>query len=248
MHSPRPASTLQERLLHDFEDLDLLQRALIHRSFAHDQTPPGPDNERLEFLGDAVMTLVVAEQLYGAFDDDSGRLTRARARLVRREALAVYARDLDLGEWLRLGRGERASGGWDKDSILADAFEALVGALYLDGGMEAARRFLLDVFGDRLGERDIDGGAHSPRDARNRLQDLLQRQGRGIPRYRVVSSEGPPHQPCWTVEVGLGGPALGRATGRTKQEAGMRAAALALSELGEAPSEGPSTRAPGSGG
>ncbi len=234
MGQPRAIASLQQRLQHEFDDLDLLERALIHRSWAHDQSPPGPDNERLEFLGDAVMALVVAEALFETFEDDSGRLTRARARLVRRDALAARARELELGRWLRLGRGELNSGGADKDSILADAFEALVGALYLDGGMEAARRFLLDTFADRLDQRDVDGGLHSPRDARNRLQDLLQRQGRGIPRYRVVRSEGPPHEPSWTVEVGLGGPALGRGTGRSKQEAGMRAAAEALQELGAA--------------
>jgi ribonuclease III len=235
VHEPRSAESLQELLLHRFEDLALLERALIHRSFAHDQTPPGPDNERLEFLGDAVIGLVVAENLFHSFEDDSGRLTRARARVVRREALAEYARGLELGCWLRLGRGEQISEGQDKASILADAFEVLVGALYLDGGMPVARRFLLRMLGDRLGQRDLDGGIHSPRDARNRLQDLLQRQGRGTPRYKVVGSEGPPHQPCWTVEVGLPGVALGRSTGGSKQEAGMKAAAVALEELGEPP-------------
>lgn len=236
---PRSTQTLQGLLLHDFGDIGLLDRALVHRSFAHDQSPPGPDNERLEFLGDAVMALVVAEQLFHAFEDDSGRLTRARARVVRRDALAGYARALGLGEWVRLGRGERISEGWNKDSILADTFEALVGALYLDGGMEAARRFLLHVFGDRLGQRDTDGGIHSPRDARNRLQNLLQRQGRGMPRYRVVRSDGPPHHPSWTVEVGLSGPPLGRGTGSTKQEAGMRAAGVALERMGELVAEEP---------
>ena len=239
MHEPRSVQSLQDLLCHRFDDPELLERALIHRSFAHDRSPPGPDNERLEFLGDAVIGLVVAEHLYHLFEDDSGRLTRARARVVRREALAGYARDLTLGDWLRLGRGECSSDGRDKSSILADAFEALVGALYLDGGMDVARRFLVRVLGDRLDRRDVDGSLHSPQDDRNRLQDLLQQEGRGTPGYKVVCSEGPAHQPSWTVEVGLGGVVLGRGTGGTKQEAGMRAAAVALEALqAEEPSAG----------
>ena len=142
VHELRPIEALEDRIGHRFKDRSLLERALVHRSWAHDQTPPVPDNERLEFLGDAVVGMVVAERLFDEFADDEGRLTRARAGLVRREALAAHAARLELGDWLRLGRGEIRSGGRSKDSILADAFEALIGAIYRDGGLAAARTFI----------------------------------------------------------------------------------------------------------
>ncbi len=231
MDASRPNSALEQRIGYRFEDPSLLDRALAHRSWAHDHHPPVPDNERLEFLGDAVLGLVVAERLFEEFAVDEGRLTRARAGIVRRETLAAHARAIRLGEVIKLGRGEETSGGRDKDSILADCFEALLGAIYRDGGFEEAQRFIGRTFADILGQRGQDGSIHSPRDARTTLQELLQRQGQGTPRYRIVSSEGPPHDPTWTLEVLVGGEAMGTGTGRSKQEAAREAANVALDVL-----------------
>lgn len=227
----RPTAALEERIGYRFADVTLLERALVHRSWAHDHTPPVPDNERLEFLGDAVLGLIVAEQLFETSGEDEGRLTRARAGIVRKETLAEHARTLGLGTWLRLGRGEEGSGGRTKDSILADAFEALIGALYRDGGVDAARAFITETMQDALHARDQDGGIHSPRDARTMLQESLQREGKGTPRYNIVSSDGPPHAPTWTLEVSIAGETVGRGQGRSKQEAAREAARQALQAL-----------------
>jgi ribonuclease III len=232
-----PIELLEERIGRRFVDRGLLERALIHRSWAHDRNPPLPDNERLEFLGDAVVGLVVAERLFEEFGDDEGRLTRARAGLVQREALAEHARSLELGRWLKLGRGELGQGGRDNDSILADAFEALVGAIYRDGDLAAAREFIGQVMAPAFDRRGTDGGIHSPRDARTRLQERLQRAGKGTPRYRDVGCDGPPHAPVWTVEVMLSGEALSAGTGRNKAQAGQEAARLALEALERADSD-----------
>ncbi len=231
MIDQRPTSALEERIDYRFEDPTLLDRALVHRSWAHDHHPPVPDNERLEFLGDAVLGLVVAELLFDEFAVDEGKLTRARAGIVRRETLAEHARSIDLGAYIKLGRGEEGSGGRDKDSILADAFEALLGAIYIDGGLDSARRFVTDTLADVLDQRGQDGSIHSPRDARTLLQETLQRQGRGTPKYRIVASEGPPHDPRWTLEVMVAGAALSSGTGRSKQEAARQAAQTALATL-----------------
>jgi ribonuclease-3 len=176
---------------------------------------------------------VVAELLFEEFAVDEGRLTRARSGIVRRETLADHARGIGLGDHVKLGRGEEGSGGRGKDSILADVFEALIGAIYRDGGLDEARRFIGETLADVLHQRGQDGDIHSPRDARTLLQELLQRQGRGTPRYRIISSEGPPHDPTWTLEVVVGGDGLSTGTGRSKQEAARQAARSALLLLDE---------------
>lgn len=232
---PDPIAELQSVLGHEFADPAILERALVHRSWAHDQTPPVPDNERLEFLGDAVLGLVVAEHLFDAFAHDEGRLTRARANLVKREHLAECARNLDLARWLHLGRGEAATGGREKDSILCDLYEAVLGAVYRDGGLPAARAFVERTMGAALERRGADGGAHSPRDPRTVLQERLQRAGLGTPRYKITGSEGPPHAPIWTQEVRVGGDLLGCGSGRSKQQAAREAARQALAGLDAPP-------------
>ena len=231
MDGPRTTAALQDTIGYRFGDLSLLERALVHRSWAHDQTPPIPDNERLEFLGDAVLGLVVAERLFADFGDDEGRLTRARADLVRRETLAEQARSIELGEWLLLGRGEESSGGRNKDSILCDAFEALIGAIYVDGGLEAARDFIERVMASALNRRDGGGEIHSPRDPRTTLQEFMQARGKGMPDYRIVGADGPPHDPVWTVEVLRDTTVLGRGSGRSKQDAARMAATEAMGSL-----------------
>lgn len=231
-----PLADLQAAIAYTFANPDLLDRAVTHRSWAHDQAPPGEDNERLEFLGDAVLGLVVAEHLVERYPDDEGHLTRARAALVRRDNLARLARHLELGRWLKLGRGEEATGGRDKDSILADAFEALLGAIHRDGGFEPAREFVLRSLGESGVPGAKAGTLHSPRDVCTELQEQLQRSGQPAPRYRVLSGEGPPHAPTWRLDVHSGERLLGEGSGRSKQEARRAAAAGALDRLG--PEEG----------
>lgn len=224
--------SLQDAIDYVFADLALLRRALAHRSWAHDQAPPPPDNERLEFLGDAVLGLVVAEHLFDRYPDDEGHLTRARASLVRRENLAVLARSLDLGAWLRLGRGEESSGGREKDSILADAYEALLGAVYRDGGFDAARAFVERTMGAAFTETEGED-LLGRRDVCTRLQERLQQSGQGTPRYRVLKGEGPAHAPTWHLEVRAGDRVLAEGSGGSKQGARRAAAARALEVLDE---------------
>lgn len=229
-------ANLESRIGYSFDDISLLERALVHRSWAHDHQPIIPDNERLEFLGDAVLGLVVAERLFRQFGDDQGRLTRARSDLVRRETLAQQAREIELGQWLQLSRGEESSGGRNKDSILCDAFEALLGAIYCDGGLAAAQAFVERVMGGVLARRGGEGAIHSPRDPRTVLQELMQAGESGMPDYRVLGSDGPAHDPVWTVEVRGESKILGTGSGRTKQDAARMAATEAMNTL--APGEG----------
>lgn len=234
MSPPPPPTELSERLGHAFADPALLELALAHRSWAHDHSPALPDNERLEFLGDAVLGLLIAEFFVQAFPDvDEGRLTRARAMVVRADSLSRYARALELGTWLQLGRGEVETGGRDKDSILADAFEAVIGAIYQDGGLEAARGFVERTMATDLARRDPDGGPWSPRNPRTELQEHLQRERRGTPSYRVVGREGPDHSPAWEAEVTIGDAVLAVGHGGSKKEAYEHAAANALAALGD---------------
>jgi len=228
-------TALEETLGHSFSDLLLLERALSHRSWAKDQAagPVRQDNERLEFLGDAVLDLVISEKLYRTSHSAEGRLTRARAMLVRRETLAKHARSLGLGSFLRLGRGELSSGGAEKDSILADALESVIAAIYLDGGLAPAADFVGALFADDLARRAQDGDLHAPRDPRTELQEALQAAGRGTPSYRLMSSSGPDHMPTWTMEVLASGNTLAEGQGSSKQEAARQAATEALAKLEE---------------
>lgn len=182
---------LQSVLGYRFQNPELLLRALTHRSF-------GADNgERLEFLGDGLINFWVGEALYRARPQaDEGELSRLRASLVCEAALAKIALKLDLGEVLRLGGGELKSGGYRRESVLADAFEALMGALYLDGGFEAAAVVAQSLFASSLNE--LPAGA-ALKDAKTRLQEWLQGRGRPLPEYRLMNSEGPPHQQTFTV-------------------------------------------------
>lgn len=215
---------LQRRLGYEFEDSELLDRALTHRSVgAH-------NNERLEFLGDAILGFVVAELLYQAEPDaHEGRLTRLRAHLVRRETLAAIARELQMGEILRLGPGELKSGGRGRDSILADAFEAVIGAIYLDSGMAACRDVLTGLYAQRLAEAAREVGL---KDAKTRLQEMLQGRGRPLPRYTVIKREGAAHDQSFTVECQVEGMAHAvTGSGPSRRKAEQEAARRALEEL-----------------
>ncbi len=221
---------LQERLSVQFHDFSLLQRALTHRSYLNEHPEHSlEDNERLEFLGDAVLDFVAGAWLYDRFPEmDEGRLTRLRAGLVRTETLASFARRFRLGEALLLGKGEDESGGREREKILCGAFEALIGALYLDQGMEAVQRFvepLLEPALTDMLERAAD------KDPKSLLQEWAQATLGETPLYRTVSSHGPDHAKQFTVEVLIGATPCGRGTGPSKQAAAQSAAQNALSAI-----------------
>jgi len=214
-----------------FHDLRLLVRALTHRSYVNEHSDALEDNERLEFLGDAILDFVVGEWLYHRFPEmDEGDLTRYRSALVCREELAEFARQIGLERALLLGRGEDAHGGRQRDTLLSAAFEALVGALYLDGGLEVVKVFLTSriarameqIMAQRLDE-----------DPKSVLQERVQARGHASPVYEVVKMEGPDHHRRFEVEVLVDGTALGRGVGWSKREATKAAARAALQNLSE---------------
>jgi len=213
-----------------FSDKALLQRALTHRSYLNENPDyPLEDNERLEFLGDAVLDFITGEYLYHHFPEMAeGRLTNLRSALVRTERLAQFATDLNLGDFLFLGRGEEESGGRERLAILCDAFEATIGALYLDQGIEATRAFVCQLMEPALQEvLDSD----TDKDAKSRLQEMAQSNYRLTPTYRTIKEQGPDHAKEFTVEALIGQKSYGRGTGLSKQTAAQAAAEQALREL-----------------
>jgi len=219
---------MAERLGLAFGDLSLLQHALAHRSWCGEQEGGAPSNERLEFLGDAVLGLVVAGYTYERFPDFAeGKLAKVRSAVVNARVLAEVAGRLGVGEVLLLGRGEEGSGGRTKASILADAFEAILGAVYLDAGWEAARALVLRELGEA-----IERAAEEPDDFdhKSRLQEKAVRDGDGTPRYVVVGS-GPDHDRAYVAEVFLGGALAGTGIGRSKKDAEQQAARAAWEEI-----------------
>lgn len=220
-----PTGPLAARLGHRFEDAALLEQALTHPSAA---TPARPDNQRLEFLGDRVLGLVVSEALWRGHPDESEGLLAPRFNaLVRRETLAEIAAEVGLAEHLRLGRSENISGGRRKAAILADAMEAVIAALYLDGGMAAARSFILTEWAGRLA---ADGDA--PLDAKTRLQEWAQGQGLARPDYTVEARSGPDHAPRFTVRAALETGAAATGTAHSKKQAEQTAAEALLRQIG----------------
>lgn len=220
MTAEAPALSLLESRLGLPVDGELLLRALTHRSYAYEHGGL-PTNERLEFLGDSVLGLVVTDALFRRHPDLSeGQLAKLRAAVVNMRALAEVGRELDLGEFIRLGRGEETTGGRDKSSILADTVEALIGAVYLDGGIEVASSFV-----HRLVDRLIDASESlgAGLDWKTSLQEFTSRHSLGVPEYRV-SEEGPDHAKIFTAEVVLTGAVHGSGQGRSKKEAEARAA------------------------
>lgn len=221
---------LERRIEYRFNDRGLLEQALTHRSrAAEDPTGGVSDNESLEFLGDAVLGFVVAEMLYRQYPDfDEGQKSKIKASAVSTQSLAQHAQRLSLGDHLILGRGEEKTGGRQKPALLADVFEALVAAIYLDGGLEAAATFLRR----ELQAAIDDGRDHSRvRDYKSALQERLQAEGRPLPEYRVSGESGPDHRKVFSVEVVVGGDVLGTATGRAKKEAEQEAARQAFETL-----------------
>jgi len=231
---------LEERLGYRFAKPDLLERALTHSSAIPElrashaaESTPGllpQDNEQLEFLGDAVLDMLASEYLLAAFPDWSeGQLSKSRARMVNARALELAARRLRLGEHLRLGRGEEKTGGREKPALLADALEAVIAAIYLEGGLEAARqvlrRVLFEFALEERGERIADS------DRKSALQEFLQGRGQPPAEYRLAAETGPDHQKKFEIEVWVGGERMASGHGSTKKEAEQRAAHTALERL-----------------
>lgn len=218
-----------ERLIgYKFRNSLLLAEALTHPSLSFERKTFHFDNQRLEFLGDAVLQLVVTHHLYRLFPAFSeGQLTKLRSRIVSREGLKKHATALGLGDYLMLGRGEEASRGRERSSTLADSFEALVGAIYLDSDIETVRRFVLRVAGDELSALAREPAENNPK---GELQEVLQSLSPQSPAYEVVSETGPDHQKEFVCRVLWEGHELGRGTGQSKKQAEINAAALALQE------------------
>lgn len=227
----RQLKELQNKIRYTFRDENLLRNALTHSSYANENRPnPLASNERLEFLGDAVLGIVTAEYLY--FHKSrvpEGELTRLRAMMVCEKALHGFALELGLGDYLFLGRGEENSGGRERASILADAFEALIAAIYIDGGLEAARGFIT-VYADRFYAAKLDTLAD---DCKTALQEIVQKSHGERLEYTLVSESGPDHDKNFVVEVHLNSNCIGRGSGRSKKEAEQTAAREALRLMGQ---------------
>jgi len=228
---PQAFDTLEARIGYRFRDRGLLEHALTHKSKAHEDPSGGvTDNESLEFLGDAVLGLIVSEALFRAFPTYSeGQKSKIKANLVSTTSLAEMAELMQLGDQMILGRGEEKTGGRQKQALLADTCEALIAAIYLDGGLEPTRQFLLREFATHIDE------ARQPeyfgRDHKSRLQERLQSLGRPLPSYRIASELGPDHRKLFYVEVLVGAEVLAQGAGRTKKEAEQEGARLALQEI-----------------
>lgn len=222
-------SELQKRLAYPFRDENLLRLALTHPSVAHESGVATAHNQRLEFLGDAVLGLVLSRELYEKFPAaDEGSLTKSRAKLVNANSLAGHARQLNLGAHLILSRGEENSGGRDRASALADAFESLLGAIFLDGGFDAARDFILREFAADFGALAESSGIDNPK---GELQELLQSRSPRAPEYQAVSASGPDHNRVFECVVRHEGVELARGSGKSKKAAESDAALAALKKL-----------------
>ena len=218
---------LEETLGYTFHDRSLLENALTHSSYANENRFKGcQSNERLEFLGDSVLGMVTADYLFRAHPDlPEGDLTRTRAALVCEESLVEVARAWGLGEYLRLGTGENAGGGRRRPSIQADAVEAVLAAVYLDGGIGSARKIIQKYILDRESEKARN------RDYKTALQELVQRESGQVLQYRLTGSSGPDHAKIFTVEVDLNGATIGQGEGHSKKEAEQNAARAAIGHL-----------------
>jgi ribonuclease-3 len=217
---------LEERIEYEFHNPLLLAEALTHPSLRHETQRQYFDNQRLEFLGDAVLQLVITEHLYAHFAAEAeGQLTKLRSRLVSREALAVHAATIELGSYLLMGRGEEASGGRERPSTLADAFEALAGAIYLDSDLATVRRFILQQAAPDLAQLVAEPVDVNPK---GQLQELLQSISPRSPAYEVISQTGPEHQKTFVVRALWEGIELGQGTGRSKKQAETAAAIEAI--------------------
>ena len=219
---------LEEKLGYRFTNRALLENALTHSSYANENKAKGlQSNERLEFLGDSVLGMVVADYLFRTHPDlPEGDLTRTRAALVCEGSLVEVAQCLELGAYLKLGKGEEAGGGRERPSIIADAVEAVLAAVYLDGGIGSARKIIQKF----ILSREV-AGLTKPRDYKTALQELVQRESGQVLGYQLIGAEGPDHAKIFSVEVDLNGIPIGQGRGRSKKEAEQNAAKAAIEKL-----------------
>ena len=214
---------LEKIIGYTFKDISLLETALTHTSFANESKQKVAHNERLEFLGDSVLSVVVADYLFHRSDKPEGELTRMRAGLVSEEALFQFAQEIELGKYLRLGRGEDMGGGRRRPSVVSDAFESVIAALYLDGGIEAARSFILPF---------VTEGKTAEADYKTQLQEVVQQNPEERLTYVVESESGPDHDKHFVVAVHLNSNCFARGEGRSKKQAEQHAAHEALRLMG----------------
>jgi ribonuclease-3 len=220
---------LQKRLDYSFKKPELLELALTHPSVNHEQSKTLSNNQRLEFLGDAVLQMIISAELYRQFPTrDEGTLSKARARMVNRDVLAEQAVQIKLGKELMLSRGEERNGGRERASALADAFESVVGAIYLDGGFMKVKKFLLTQFSERFIGADAGRHVGNPK---GELQEILQGKSAVAPEYRLLDSKGPDHDRSFECAVRHSGRELARGTGKSKKTAETDAATKAIKLL-----------------
>jgi ribonuclease-3 len=212
-----------------FKDLTLLHGALVHSSFAHEQKPPIPDNQRLEYLGDSVLGLIINDSLFRSYQNmDEGRMARIKASLASEQTLARAASRISLGEVLLLGRGEKQTGGKTRSSILADALEAVIGALYVDRGWQAVYTFVTELLADEIEKLS---GREDVRDPKTKLQEYLQKQGKALPEYKLLGKTGPDHKSTFQISVSLSGKEIAQGTGESRKKAEHQAASNALKKF-----------------
>lgn len=218
----------EEIIGYKFSDKKLINNALTHSSYANERKIPSGSNERLEFLGDSVLSIVVSEHLYTNLNVAEGELTKLRASLVCEKSLHIFAKEIHLGDFLLLGKGEENTGGRERPSILADAFEAVIAAIYLDGGMEAARKHILHFM-----PKDLEHSAKLAfKDFKTVLQEIVQKNPEEKVEYVLKGEEGPDHNKRFVVDVMLNSQVIGSGKGRSKKEAEQLAAKEALELMG----------------
>lgn len=219
-------NALEQVIGYTFQNPEYLERALTHSSYNKEKNTKHRDNERLEFLGDAFFDAIISVELFGRMPVTEGKLTKTRALVVCEKSLAEVARQLHLGDYIYMGHGEELGGGRDKDSILADSMEAIIGALFLDGGYEAAQKFVVRVFSETI-DKAISGKLFS--DYKSEIQEILQKKGKNvIITYITDREEGPAHDKTFYVHLECNGRTLGYGSGKSKKEAEQQAAKVAL--------------------
>lgn len=223
-------NSLENNLNYKFKNIKLLNDALIHSSYANEVRGNTHSNERLEFLGDSVLSIIVSDHIFNKFSNmPEGELTRLRASLVCEKSLCGFSRELGIGEYLKLGKGEDKNGGRERDSILADAFEAVLAAIYLDGGMQAAKKHIMNTVLRDLKHNDDE----TFKDYKTTLQEIIQRNPEESVSYILIDESGPDHNKSFTVEVHLNSNVIGTGCGKSKKQAEQMAAKQALKLMGE---------------
>ncbi len=223
--------SLEKKLDYKFNNISLLKNALIHSSYANEIRGNTHSNERLEFLGDSVLSIIVADHIFKKYPTmPEGELTKLRALLVCEKSLCSFARELAIGDYLLLGKGEDRNGGRQRDSILADAFEAILAAIYLDGGIEAAKKHILNTV---LRNLEHFSDEYTFKDYKTALQEIIQRNPEENVNYILINEDGPDHNKLFTVEVHLNSNVIGTGSGKSKKQAEQMAARQALKLMGE---------------